>query len=203
MFIQLKNITLKYGKLYILRDFNLSVESGEHLCLWGPSGSGKTTLLKLLMGLLIPESGSIEYEGKLINESNVSELRKHISWIPQNFNLPVRNSKELLSLLRFNISHKDVLIKKINDFGLDSSLTERDFTEVSIGQKQRIVLAATLLANRKIILLDEPTASLDVESIDLLIKTILKDRSKTIISASHDEKWAKAHDRIIYLEQHG
>lgn len=195
----LENISLKFDSELIIDKFNLDISEGEHICLWGPSGSGKTSVLKLIMGMASPSDGHIYFNDKMVDENNISDLRANIAWIPQNINLPVRTALEVLKLLNITDDKSDIFEEKLKTYGLDKSYIYRDFAEMSIGQKQRIIIAATLMTERKILLMDEPTASLDSETIDLIIKDIMKDNFYTVISASHDEQWCAAHDKKVIL----
>ncbi|MGE5356823.1 MAG: ATP-binding cassette domain-containing protein [Deltaproteobacteria bacterium] len=195
--LRLDNISVKFEEEQILDNFCLDIKRGEHICLWGASGSGKTTILKTITGSILPSNGNIFFKNRLINETNISELRKNIFWIPQNINLPSRNGAELSDLL--NIKHPDSIASKLITLGLDSTFLNRNFNEISIGQKQRVVIAIALSQNKEILLLDEPTSALDSESVELMINAILKDNRIMVISASHDHAWAQAHDQIIKL----
>lgn len=199
--IQIKNISLSYEDELVLDNVSCEISKGQNVCFWGPSGSGKSSLLKLLMGFEIPSSGEIIIDGIPVNEENITDIRKNIGWIPQNINLPVNNTKELIKLLYLDKKQE----KEFNDYtkklNLDDNLLNKDFQEISGGQKQRIVIAAVLSLDKPILLMDEPTSALDADSVDNLINLILKNNELTVISASHDKKWADANDQILHLDQ--
>lgn len=195
----MENITIEFDNTVIIEDFNLSIADGDNICLWGPSGSGKTSILKLIMGMILPVKGVIYYQNKIVDENNISDLRKQIAWIPQNINLNSKNGRELSDFLNIRSDKYDVIYNKLLTLGLDSSFFERNFNEISIGQKQRVIIAIALSMNKKILLLDEPTSALDEESVTMMIKSVLEDKSTTVISASHDHIWADANERLIKI----
>ena len=196
--IQCQNIELTFSGKKIFDKLNLFIEKGENVCLSGPSGKGKSTLLKILQGYIIPDKGQISINDTALTTSTINKIRQSMIWIPQNINLPVNNGMELLSLMHMQFS-----IKAVNGFtqqlGLDEDIISKDFREISGGQKQRIVISICLSLNKKIILMDEPTSSLDDDSIHLLVRTIKSLNDKTIVSASHNQLWATNVDKKINL----
>ena len=194
-----ENISLNFGDNHVLNDFNLDISEGEHVCFWGPSGSGKTSILKMLVGMILPDSGAIYYNDNLVNEKNICELRKDIAWIPQNINLPAKSGTELAKLINFKPENENIIFEKLSLLGLDDSFLSRDFSEISIGQKQRVIISIALAMKKKILLLDEPTSALDQESVQKMIDSILSDDETTILSASHEQKWGDANDRIVKI----
>lgn len=192
------NIELSFQDKEIFSGFNLNVNKGESVCLYGPSGKGKSTLLKMLQGYIHPDSGAIFVNGYQSNSENIQIIRDHISWIPQNINLPVDNASALLHLLEAN-NNKNKAVEYIEMLGLEAEFINKSFTKVSGGQKQRIVIAVCLSLNKDILLLDEPTSSLDEQAIDCLVKTIKSLNGKTIISASHNKSWLSSNDHVVNL----
>ncbi len=199
--IKINNISLSYGEEVVLDNLSCDIPKGQSICFWGPSGSGKSSLLKLLMGFEIPSSGKIIIDDILLSEENINEIRKKIGWIPQNINLPVNNTTELINLLYLDKEQQKKFRFYSNKLELDNNLLKKDFHEISGGQKQRIVIAAVLSLDKPVLLMDEPTSALDTESVDNLINLILKNKTLTVISASHDKKWANANDLILHLDQ--
>jgi putative ABC transport system ATP-binding protein len=197
--LRLENISVKFNDELILDNFSMKIEEGEHICLWGPSGSGKTTILKLITGVINPSEGKIYFQDKLVDETSIAELRRNIAWIPQNINLPSKNGNELSGLINLQPDKTDRIFEKLDSLGLDKSFFTRNFSEISIGQKQRVIIAIALSMNRKILLLDEPTSALDQESVNMLIDAVFTDPKLTILSASHDHSWAEANDRVMNL----
>ena len=196
--IECKNISLSYEDLNIFEGFSFSISKGESVCFSGESGKGKSTLLKLLLGFELPDNGQIFIDNELLNEKTIHEIREKITWIPQNINLPVRNGEELIEMLHITNSENKIsnLLSSVN---LESSILKKDFLDISGGQKQRIIIAICLSINKDLIFLDEPTSSLDENSIQILIKMIQSLKGKTIVSTSHNVTWLNSVDRVIQL----
>lgn len=196
--IQCKNIDLTFSDKKIFENLNLFIEKGENVCVSGASGKGKSTLLKIFQGYIIPDKGQVIINNTAITTGTINKIRQSMIWIPQNINLPVNNGMELLSLM-----HMQSRIKAVNGFvqqlGLDEDIISMDFREISGGQKQRIVISICLSLNKQIILMDEPTSSLDDDSIYLLVRTIKSLEDKTIVSASHNQLWTTNADKKIIL----
>jgi energy-coupling factor transport system ATP-binding protein len=173
--IKLENINFKYKKNktkdYILKDINLTINNGEFISIIGNNGEGKSTLLKLLSGIILPTEGNI-----LINDINTKSkkdfinLRKNISIVFQNpdnqiiFERVYEELEFALKNLKFdkkNIDKQiDLALEKVNMLDFKFTNTEN----LSLGQKQKIIIAEALSTNSDIIVLDEPTAMLDPTS---------------------------------------
>jgi len=196
--ISCTDISLSFDKKEVFSDLTFSAEKGMHLCICGASGKGKSSILKILQGYVICPKGTISIDGHTISPKTINTIRKKIAWIPQNIHLPVENGNELLQLLDAK-NKMETAEEKLLKLGLAESYLSKPFSEISGGQKQRIVIAVCLSLNREIILLDEPTASLDDEAIQLLISAINDEKDKTIISASHNQTWIESADKCITL----
>ena len=196
--IKVKNISLSFNDKTVLRDLSFHIENGENACISGPSGKGKSALLKMLQGYILPDKGIIEVDGNMMNNKNIRHIRSTMAYIPQNINLPVNNGRELLKLTGYGGSTEKVY-RFIEQLGLPADMLERRFDEISGGEKQRIVTAVCLSLERAILLLDEPTSSLDDDSIAKLTEVIHNLRNSTIISASHNNKWIHSAGKIIRL----
>lgn len=196
--IECQNISLFFDGKSVLNFFQLKVEKGQHVCLSGASGSGKSSVLKLIQGYLLARSGSISVDGLTLTHSNVQEIRNKIIWIPQNINLPVDTGVELLELLNLK-DKKDRVEVLLTSLGLDTSYLQKNFGEISGGEKQRVIVALCLSMDREIILMDEPTSSLDEDSILLLIQTLKSLTGKCILSTSHNQTWLDNVDKVLKL----
>lgn len=196
--IVLHSVDLQIQENHVFENFDLTIYSGENTCLSGASGRGKSSLLKVIQGYLIPAAGAVEVYGQTLTPESANQIRSQIAYVPQNIHLPVKNGVELLSMIsatQRTKSAKDYL----KQLGLDSDMLERPFDEMSGGQKQRVVIAVCLSLEREILLLDEPTASLDEAAIDLLIGCISKLKNTTVVSASHNEHWIASTQKVIQL----
>ncbi len=173
--VQIKNLSYKYDKQLVLEDIDLSVKKGEFLAIIGPNGGGKSTLLKLIISLLNPTSGKIELK------------EKKIGYVPQNTNININfpiKVKDVVSLgFEYDSKKVESALKKVNML----EFKDTKIANLSGGQRQRVFIARALFNNPPLLILDEPTASIDVkgqESIYKLLKELNKD--KTVIVVSHD-----------------
>jgi polar amino acid transport system ATP-binding protein/putative ABC transport system ATP-binding protein len=196
--IECKNINLHFEDKVLFDNLNFRIEEGEHVCLSGVSGKGKTTLLKMVQGYIIPDDGQVLINESLLTSSAIKVIREMTTWIPQNVNLPVNSGMGLIKLLNIQ-SRKDDIKNYCITLGLDKDILTKNFDIISGGQKQRILISICLSLDKKIILIDEPTSSLDDKSIEVLIKLIKSLRGKTIFSASHNHLWVKSADKTINL----
>jgi polar amino acid transport system ATP-binding protein/putative ABC transport system ATP-binding protein len=196
--IELRNIFLSFQETTVFNDFSFSVEKGENVCISGPSGKGKSSVLKMIQGYLLPDRGEIMVGGLVLNKPNIKSIRSQVAYVPQNIHLPVATGKELLALIG-NERKESLAVSFLEQLGLPSTMIERPFDEMSGGQKQRIVIAVCLSLEREILLLDEPTAFLDDESILKLIDVVNCLEDTTVVSASHNKKWSNAAGEVIYL----
>lgn len=199
--IRIENISLKFENEIVFSNFSLEIKKGEKTGVSGPSGSGKTSLLKLIMGIAVPDSGKIWVNDLEVSPINIKEIRKLISWVPQNINLPVDNAGELLKLLNIGRKAQEKFYDYLSKTGITGEIADKRFSEVSTGQKQRIVVAASMALEREILLIDEPTSALDKLAAEKLSSLILSESDITVISASHDPVWNNALQRIIKMNQ--
>jgi polar amino acid transport system ATP-binding protein/putative ABC transport system ATP-binding protein len=193
-----KNIFLSFSEKSLFENLNLEIKRGENVCLNAPSGHGKTTILNMLQGYVLPDKGQVIINNKKLSSTTVHETRKNIGFIPQNINLPVKNGAELMSLMQTQTMQQEVK-HYLNKLQLDESILLKNFDEISGGQKQRLIISICLSLNKSILLMDEPTSSLDDNSIKILIDTVKKLNNKTIVSASHNKLWADSTDRVFRL----
>lgn len=186
--INIEKISKRFGRQKVLKDISLTFTEGQSVALIGPNGSGKTTLIKSILGLVLPDSGSIEVNHKNIRES--PQYRKDIGYMPQLSRFPERMKvKHLFSLIQ-NIRKE----KPAN--GYDQSLYD-DFNiagmehkalgALSGGMKQQVSAALAFYFRPKIIILDEPTAGLDPLSNEVLISKINQavKENRLLITTSH------------------
>ena len=121
-----------------------------------------------------------------------------MAWIPQNINLPVNNGEALIELM--NLSEYNSLLHHFLDkLDLNANFLKKDFSKISGGQKQRIVISTVLSLQRPIVLMDEPTSSLDEKSIKRLVEVIESLNDTTILAASHNKTWLDHSDNVIAL----
>ena len=196
--IELNNISLKFDDKSVFENFSAKIKHSQHTCFAGSSGSGKSTILKLIQGYVIPHKGSIVIDGLELNSQNIAKLRSSLAYIPQNIHLPVDNGLDLVKMLGFE-KKQELIVDYCNKLGLTKDFYSRKFDQMSGGQKQRLIVAVCLSLERKILLMDEPTASLDVESTEELIKVVKNLKNITIVSASHNPIWIESAQKVINL----
>lgn len=205
--LNLKNLSVSYGDINILKDIDLSLKKGEILGIVGESGSGKSTLIKSIMGILDENAsidGEINFEGKDLASLSLKDYRKikgkEISMIFQNpteyFNPTRKISKQFIETIRSHndISKQEIQKKSINTFkflGLqDGKKIWNSYPfELSGGMNQRVAIALSIMLEPKILLADEPTSALDVIVQAQVVKELLKLRQKlntSIILVTHN-----------------
>ncbi len=208
--IKLKNISksykLKNQEFVILNNLSLSVSKGEMICIMGPSGSGKSTILNILGMILKPNSGKYYYNDKLIDFTNLFNLKDYrgseIGFVVQDFALIDEFSvKENFDFVLDKKFTKDRYVDVLKEVGLDDSFLKRYSHEMSGGQKQRVAIARTLLLDPNVIIADEPTGALDLKTSKLIMDILvdLKTKGKTIIIVSHDKEVAIYCDNVYNL----
>jgi putative ABC transport system ATP-binding protein len=206
----------KYYKMgvYIVKALdgvNLKIRRGEYVSIMGPSGAGKTTLFNMIGGLDRPTRGKVYIDEVDISKLDAYELAwlraRKIGYIFQTFNLiPVLTAMENVMLpMIFAGVRREERIRKARELlervGLGERLYHRP-TELSGGQQQRVAIARALANDPAIILADEPTGNLDLQTgleIINLLRQLNKERGVTIVTATHDLKMIDVSDRIIYL----
>jgi len=209
MKVELKNMNKSFGKQKIFDNFNITVESGEMVCILGKSGSGKTTLLNILGLIEKKDHGTIIYNTTIINteKKQRSLLSNSIGFIFQNFGLIDNETvyQNLSIIKQLNFKKKKEKIKKIKEIldtlDLSEEIIYKKVYECSGGEQQRVAIAKILIKECDIIFADEPTASLDkynkIKILDQLKK--LNRQGKTIVIVSHDDEICNYCDRVVTL----
>lgn len=203
--IKADNITISYNDLTPLQDFSFEIPTNAKCVLTGPSGKGKSSLLNSIAGFVTPTKGKLYIQDLEINEHNIAQIRKTISYLPQELNIDLPSCKQLLYYpftfkVNKSIKPTDNEVKQILEkLLLPADILEKQLSEISGGQKQRLALASILLLKRPILLLDEPTSALDDASTNAVIDTIQALKQVTVISASHDSRWIEKMNLSISL----
>lgn len=205
MRINIKNLEFSYGDEQIFSGLNFSIQKGKHTVIKGDSGSGKSTLLKLILGFLQPDGGEILLNGETMNTSRFRELRKNTAWLPQDLNMGESTLKDLIySPFSFNNNiaikpSESTVLDTFDQLGLQDEIFDKQFTDLSTGQRQRVGISLCILLDRPLLLLDEPTSALDQSSKEKAAEQLLGKSGKTIVSVSHDPYWVQKADRVIEL----
>ena len=187
--IKLENVTYRYNSDLVLENISFKADQGDLLGIIGPNGAGKTTLFSLILGLLEGYQGKITVFGEDIR--NNRKILKKIGYIPQkniiDQGFPA-TVEEIVSLGVFERKTKDKIISAINTVGLLEQKHKR-IGELSGGQQQRILIAKALVNEPQLLILDEPTTGIDLETQNkfyALLKKLNSENKITIILASHD-----------------
>lgn len=190
--LTLKKLCLKYGEQIIVSDASFSLEDGDFACVVGTNGSGKSTLVKAILGLIKPASGEVVYGDGL--------AQTQIGYLPQETrvdgNFPATAEEIVLSgclghmgIKPFYCHHeKKHALECLSALGI-GKLAKKSFSDLSGGQKQKVLLARSLAATKKLLILDEPSNNLDYKSRKDFYSTLKKlneNRKLTIIMITHD-----------------
>jgi phospholipid/cholesterol/gamma-HCH transport system ATP-binding protein len=221
--IELKNVHKRFGEQVILDGVNFAVQDGETVALLGPSGTGKSVLLKHIIGLIRPDVGTVEVDGKLVGRlkrEDLAELRSKIGYVFQNGAL--FDSDNVYENIRLGLSDE----KQYNDdefartrvaeclrlVNLAPETQEKYPAQLSGGMRKRVGIARAIAGKPKYLLYDEPTSGLDpvnADIIDSLVKRLADELGVTSIMVTHDVRGAfRVADRLALLTggkivQHG
>lgn len=209
--IAVEDCTLSFGDLAVLEDVSLTVEPGEFVGFVGPNGAGKTTLLRAISGALEPDSGTVTVDGVDVHGVGSKRSSRLVSVVPQDttlsFSFPVRDVVEMgRHPYRSRFSGPTPADREAVERALErtrtAELADRPIDEISGGQRQRVVLARAIAQETPAMLLDEPTASLDVnhqlETLEL-VRDLVED-GRTVCAAIHDLDLAARYcDRLVML----
>ncbi len=209
--VEFKNVTFGYQKNKLFKKFNLIIEKNKKIALVGPSGSGKTTLVKLLYRFYDVNSGKILVDNKNIKDLKQESLRSEMSIVPQEcvlfddtiynnikFSKPKASRKEVMNAIKF--AQLDRIVKKFPN--KENTIVGERGIKLSGGEKQRVSIARALLADKKILVLDEATSSLDSHTeheIQRDLKKLMEGRTSIIIA--HRLSTIMNSDVIVVLNQ--
>lgn len=198
--ITINNLHKTFGKVEVLKGLDLEINSGGIFAVLGPNGSGKTTLIKSVLGMVIPEKGTIQINDESILKAY--EYKNAINYLPQIANFPAN-----LTVLELIKMIKDIRVKDadettlIEQFDLQPFLKQK-LGNLSGGTKQKVNLVLTFMFDSELIILDEPTTGLDPISL-IRLKEIIKtekDKGKTILITSHIMSFVEEiSDEIVFL----
>ena len=206
--LSLQNISFSYGRTPVLKDISYEFEKGKMYCIIGKSGAGKTTLLSLLSGLAAPNSGEILYDGKSIAKIDKYVFRsRFIGVVFQSFNLLTKYTALENVVLSMDVAgyktknKKERALDLLDSVGLDEEEANRRVLKLSGGQQQRVAIARALSYDPDIILADEPTGNLDLDT-QRDIMEIFRDlaaQGKCVILVSHSPEVAAMCDECYEL----
>jgi ATP-binding cassette, subfamily C, bacterial LapB len=211
--VEFRDVSFAYpeAKVSALRNVNLKIRAGERVGIIGRTGSGKTTLGKLLMSLYIPNAGSVLLDGTDIRQIDPADLRRWIGYVPQDVTLFQGDVRQNICVAHPQAADQEILqaaiVSGTHDFirthpqGYGLSVGERG-CNLSGGQRQTISIARALLRNPSVLVLDEPTSSMDAQSEYLFVKrlgSIAAD--KTLVVITHRPTLLEHVDRLIVLDE--
>ena len=205
--LQVKNLTKKFGTFVAVDGISLDLREGEILGLLGPNGAGKTTTIQMMLGVLTPTSGMIRYFDKnfadhkeeILEQINFSSAYTNLPW-----RLTVRENLTYMSYL-YDIADRKARLQKMIEIFRLKEILNLEIHALSAGEKTRVNLAKALLNFPKILLLDEPTASLDPEAAKFIREFLLSERNKfnlSVVFTSHNmPEVEEVCDRVIFINK--
>ena len=206
--IAVNNVSLAFGDKEALKNVSFSVQGGTKIAVIGPTAAGKTQLLYVLIGLLQPTSGTVAYDGELLDSFDKETLHRQVGIVFQDsilFNMTLRENIAFSSGIADQDLEKAIAAAELSDFvdtlpqGLDTVVSERG-TTLSGGQKQRVMLARALALNPKVLLLDDFTARVDTTTERAILRNIHEQYPGiTLISVTQKIASVEDYDQILLL----
>jgi ABC-2 type transport system ATP-binding protein len=206
--LAVKGLTKKFGSFVAVNNIDFSIKRGEIVGLLGPNGAGKSSTIQMLLGLLTPTAGKIEYFGQDFTTHRLETLQK-INYLSA-FNRLQEKITVIQNLhvfaLSYGLEKPFVKINKLlEDLGI-AHIKNEIYTSISSGQRTRVNLVKALINDPQLVLMDEPTASLDPDIVDRflsMIESFKRDRNITILYTSHNmQEVQRICDRVIFMS-HG
>ncbi|MGB9980560.1 metal ABC transporter ATP-binding protein [Methanobacterium sp.] len=205
--VEISNVSKKFNRLSVLHNINLSINEKDLMAIIGPNGGGKSTLLKIIMGILTPDTGEVKVFGRNPKKSRnlMGYLPQHVAFDPD---FPINVFDTVLSgryhglFKGYTKSDDEAVEKALKDVEI-YKLRDRQISEISGGQMQRVFIARSIVREPKLLLMDEPMASIDPEMQNSFYELLSRLKEKmTIILISHDVGAVSAHvDKIACLNQ--
>ena len=214
MAIDVQNLSHAYGDLPVLNNITFAVSKGDFFIIIGPNGSGKTTLMKVISGILRPQNGQLEIMGRSIDNYTRKNLAQTIAFVPQTIpgdfpftvtEIVLMGRSPYLGMLGLEQEiDLEIAQQAINFTGIEH-LAHRKLDQLSGGEQQRVFIARAICQQPQVILLDEPTSSLDlahqVRLMDLM-ERLKTDKGVTVVMVSHDVNLAAMYgNRLLLLNQ--
>ena len=199
--IEIKDLHKKFGRNEVLKGIDLTIAQGGIFSVLGPNGSGKTTLIKAVLGMVIPDSGTISIEGE--NLKNNYKYRNDTDYLPQIANFPENlNVSELIAMIKDMRSAKNTNEEELIEMFKLQPFLNKKLSRLSGGTKQKVNIVLAFMFNSPLIILDEPTNGLDPIS-HLRLKNLInseKEKGKTILITSHILSFVvQISDEIVFL----
>ena len=205
--LSLTDISYQVEQRQILNKVNLEVQAGDFLTLTGPSGGGKSTLLKIIASLISPSEGEIIFEGQNQRDYEITTYRQLVSYCfqqPSLFGQTVADNLQFPFVIRNEASSQVQIEQALTKVNLPTSYLNKNITELSGGEKQRVALLRNTMFLPKILLLDEVTVGLDARSIEIVhqfIKQLWQEAGLTIIQTPHTQTELSQAAKVLWLEE--
>ena len=212
---QLRDVSFRYSDRWVLHNFSVEVAEGEILGIIGPNGSGKTSLLKLMAGLLHAERGVVSLRGRDVSTLESPEIARQVAVVPQESQILFPFTVRELVLMGRYVHQRGWGWESAEDLRVAatalqtmhlSDVAHRIFRELSGGERQRVIIARALAQQAPILLLDEPTAFLDIKhqlEIYATLRTLNQSRGVTVVLVSHDLNLASQYCHQLLLLHEG
>lgn len=208
--LQLKDLTLAYGPIDVVKKMSLTVKPGTTTCVIGPSGSGKSTLLRGINRLHEPKSGDVLVNGASVLQDKPDELRRRIGMVFQHFNLfPDHTALDNVALAPWHVKNlgktaaRKLAMDRLREVGLEERSSHRP-RDLSGGQQQRVAIARALAMEPEIMLFDEATSALDPELVKGILALIadLGSRGMTMVVVTHEMGFARrVADQVVFMDE--
>lgn len=209
--MEVKNLSFSYGERQVLKDVSFSAEYGQILSVLGPNGVGKSTLFRCMLGLMKPQNGEVLMDGTSVQAMNARELSRRVAYIPQSHN-PVFNYSVLDMVLMGTTAQMggfsspgrvqvDQAKETLERLGI-GELAGRGYGNLSGGERQLVLIARAMVQNAKIMIMDEPSSSLDYGNRHRVMETVreLGRDGYGIVQSTHDPDQAYLYsDKILAL----
>jgi iron complex transport system ATP-binding protein len=210
--LSINKLSFSYAGHPVLKDVSLSVDVGEVLSVVGPNGSGKSTLLKCINHILKPKQNTVLIDGADTWKLNLKEMAKAMGYVPQSssstfpftvFDVVLMGRR---AYINWSITKRDnEIVSETLDFLGIGELAFRHFNELSGGEQQKVIVARALAQQPQILLLDEPTSSLDIRhqmEILCLLRSLIQSRERSVVVSIHDLNLAsRFSDKMVLLKK--
>ena len=195
--LELKNVAFSHSGRLLQQGLSFVAERGKVTAVSGPSGCGKTTMLRAILGFHLVDKGFISIDGELVTALSAQAFRQLVAFVPQDLSFPQDRVKDLVELpfrLKANSPlpfSRERIMDQWHRLGLDSSLYDKRLSDISGGERQRIMIANLGLLGKPLVLVDEPTSALDPQSASLVV-TFLQElalKGAAVLAVTHSTEF--------------
>jgi len=203
--IELSDLTLRFDGRTVVEGFCLHVSAGEKMTITGRSGSGKSSIIRSILGFVTPERGTVRIAGEVVTSQSIWHVRGRMAYVPQEADLGVGAVRTILERpfayrANANLRRDEHLLMTLFDrFHLPLHLLDKEVTELSGGEKQRIAIVSAVLLNRDILLLDEAVSALDKDSAMAVAGYLREQRDLTILSVAHHVHMLPLSEQVVSI----